>query len=206
MTTITPNERATRAAAKIEDRRAELADATLQTLAELGYARTSLREIANNSPYSHGVLHYYFQDKVDLIIYGVRRYKAQCATRYDGIVATSTSTGELELAFADAMARTLVEDADMHRLWYDLRSQALFDEALRSDVVEIDSLLEDMIWRVLTRWFHLAGRTPSIGRSTAYTALDGTFQRALLRHLTGEADAAETLRDEVVDLVARLTA
>ncbi len=52
---------------KFEERRRELADAALQTLSELGYARTSLREIAQNSAFSHGVLHYYFRDKVDLV-------------------------------------------------------------------------------------------------------------------------------------------
>ncbi|MFI5042721.1 MAG: TetR/AcrR family transcriptional regulator, partial [Acidimicrobiales bacterium] len=45
---------------KFAERRTQLADAALQTLAELGYARTSLREIAQNSQFSHGVLHYYF--------------------------------------------------------------------------------------------------------------------------------------------------
>ena len=61
---------------KFSQRRAELGEAALQTLAALGYARTSLREIAQNSEFSHGVLHYYFRDKVDLITYCVRQYKA----------------------------------------------------------------------------------------------------------------------------------
>ena len=52
---------------KFAERRAQLAAAALQTLAELGYARTSLRDIAQNSDFSHGVLHYYFSDKEDLI-------------------------------------------------------------------------------------------------------------------------------------------
>ena len=39
-----------RPADKFEDRRRELATAALQTLGELGFARTSLREIAQNSP------------------------------------------------------------------------------------------------------------------------------------------------------------
>src|SRR6185503_10037661 len=51
---------------KFEARRAELADATLATLGELGYARTSLREIAQKTEFSHGVLHYYFRDKNEL--------------------------------------------------------------------------------------------------------------------------------------------
>src|ERR1700747_3050170 len=45
---------------KFSARRIELADAALETLAELGYARTSLREIAQKSEFTHGVLHYYF--------------------------------------------------------------------------------------------------------------------------------------------------
>jgi hypothetical protein len=53
---------------KFGERRAELAEAALVTLSELGYARTSLREIAQNSVFSHGVLHYYFNDKIDLIL------------------------------------------------------------------------------------------------------------------------------------------
>ena len=58
---------------KFAERRAQLAVAALQTLAELGYARTSLRDIAQNSEFSHGVLHYYFSDKFELITFCVRQ-------------------------------------------------------------------------------------------------------------------------------------
>src|SRR5438105_14727041 len=105
---------------KFAERRAQLAAAALQTLSELGYARTSLREIAQNSEFSHGVLHYYFSDKVELITYCVRQYKAECVTRYDRIVATANSAQELKQGFGDAMGATLREDAKRHRLWHDL--------------------------------------------------------------------------------------
>ena len=77
---------------KFAERRAELAEATLQTLSELGYARTSLREIAQNCRITHGVLHYYFRDKVDLILCSVRQYKARCVTRYDRAQPTRRPT------------------------------------------------------------------------------------------------------------------
>ena len=96
---------------KFAERRAQLADAALQTLAELGYARTSLREIAQNTDFSHGVLHYYFTDKEDLITHCVRQYEAACVTRYDEIVATATSAAELKAEFSTAMAQTLRTDA-----------------------------------------------------------------------------------------------
>ena len=66
-----------------------------QTLGELGFARTSLREIAQKTAFSHGVLHYYFRDKIELITYCVRRYKEHCVTRYDEIVEQATSRDEL---------------------------------------------------------------------------------------------------------------
>ena len=170
---------------KFQERRRELATAALQTLGELGYARTSLREIAVNSPYSHGVVHYYFADKVELITYCVRQYKAACVTRYDHIVETAVSADGLAIAFADALVQTLVEDAPMHRLWYDLRSQALFEASFRDDVLEIDDALERMIWQVVSRYAVLRGAPVTMPSARAYALLDGLFEQALLRHLAG---------------------
>ncbi|MFD9735979.1 TetR/AcrR family transcriptional regulator [Umezawaea sp. NPDC059074] len=189
---------------KFEERRRELADAALQTLSELGYARTSLREIAQNSSFSHGVLHYYFRDKVELITYCVRQYKSVCSQRYDKIVATADSTDELASGFLDALITTLVEDATMHRLWYDLRSQALFEDSFREDVLEIDAMLERMIWRVLSRYAELAGSEIAGSSPAVYAMFDGLFQQALLRHLAGQPDAGANLRANVTGLVGVL--
>ena len=70
-------------------------------IADSGYARASLREIATNSEFSHGVVHYYFRDKLGLIVYCVRYYKAQCVRRYDAVVADSDTADELVEAFAE---------------------------------------------------------------------------------------------------------
>jgi AcrR family transcriptional regulator len=187
---------------KFEERRRELATAALQTLGELGYARTSLREIAQNSPYSHGVVHYYFADKVELITYCVRQYKAECVQRYDAIVETAESADALARAFADALAATMVADAAMHRLWYDLRSQALFEASFRDDVLEIDATLERMIWQVVARHAELRGEAATMPSARAYAMLDGLFQQALLHHLAGRASAAAELREGALQLLA----
>ena len=68
----------------------------------------------------------------------MRRYKAECVTRYDSIVATAVGGRAAQREFGAAMAATLREDATLHRLWYDLRNQSLFDEKFRDDVAEID--------------------------------------------------------------------
>jgi AcrR family transcriptional regulator len=178
---------------KFAERRAQLATSALRTLSELGYARTSLREIAQNSEFSHGVLHYYFRDKVELITACVKQYKAECVTRYDQIVVTAKTAEGLRRDFADALAITCRDDASMHRLWYDLRNQALFEESFRKDVLEIDQTLELMIWRVVTTYADLAGRSLAVTPATAYGLLDGLFTQALLRQLSGVPGATEEL-------------
>src|ERR1700749_1892850 len=180
---VRPSDRIERARVdKFSARRIELAEAALETLAELGYARTSLREIAQKSQFSHGVLHYYFSDKEDLITHCVRQYEAACVTRYDEIVATAGSAAELKGEFSAAMAQTLRTDAPMHRLWYDLRNQSLFEESFRADVLEIDQRREEMIWRVISRYASLSGTTVSLAPAAAYAILDGLFPSALLHH------------------------
>jgi AcrR family transcriptional regulator len=189
---------------KFAERRTELAGAALQTLAELGYARTSLREIAQNSQFSHGVLHYYFSDKEDLITHCVRQYEAACVTRYDEIVATAGSAAELKAEFSAAMAQTLRTDAPMHRLWYDLRNQSLFDESFRADVLEINQRREEMIWRVISRYAEFTGAQVSLSPGMTYAILDGLFQQALLHHLAGYSSAAEELRTNVIRILDTL--
>lgn len=191
---------------KFAERRTQLTASALQTLSELGYARTSLRDIADNSEFSHGVLHYYFSDKVELITYCVKQYKAECVTRYDQIVATAGSAAKLKLGFAAALARTLRDDARMHRLWYDLRNQSLFDESFRADVLEIDQSLERMIWRIVSRYAELADARLVVSSAVAYAIFDGLFQQALLRHLAGQRGAARELETNVVRLVSELLA
>ena len=191
---------------KHDERRRALAASALRTLGELGYARASLREIAQNSEFSHGVVHYYFDDKLDLIVYGVRQYKETCVRRYDGVVADSTTADELADAFAAKLVETIVDEAPMHRLWYDLRSQSMFETSLREAVLMIDHTLKDMVWRVVRRYCELAGREPAVSPATAYALLDGLFQQALLGHLVGRRKSLDDLAAEVRELMPRLVA
>jgi AcrR family transcriptional regulator len=182
---------------KFAERRAELAEAALQTLAELGYARTSLREIAQNSEFTHGVLHYYFSDKVDLILCSVRQYKARCVTRYDQVTAEARSYDELMTGFVAALAQTMREEAHMHRLWYDIRAQTLFEAAFRADVAELDKSLENMIWRIISRFAELTGEPQTMPPPVIYAMIDGLFQQCLLKHLSGDARAIDQMQADV---------
>ena len=182
-----------------EERRSQLASAAVLTLSELGYARTSLREIAQNSEFSHGVLHYYFRNKHDLIICCVRHYKERCVTRYDKVLEDARTYENLLAGFVAELSATLRDEAHLHRLWYDLRNQALFDEALRPDVADIDESLMRMIWRIVHHLQVLADpraqkETAGTSPGLVYAAFDGVFQQCLLRNLSGDATAILDLK------------
>jgi TetR/AcrR family transcriptional regulator, transcriptional repressor of bet genes len=182
---------------KHDERRDQLAESALRTLGERGYARTSLREIAQNSEFSHGVVHYYFQDKTALVVHAVRYYKARCVTRYDGVVSAATTPEGMLEAFAAKLVETVTDEAPMHCLWYDLRTQSMFEEELREAVDLIDVTMRDMIWRVVSRYAELSGRPVAMTPAAAYGVVDGLFQQALLAHVGGDADALPALVTQV---------
>src|SRR6516164_8638306 len=61
--------------------------------------------------------------------------------------------------------------------------------------------LEDMVWRVASRFASLGGRQPLVSRGALYALFDGLFQRCLLRHLSGDRKAIADLQEEVERLL-----
>jgi hypothetical protein len=86
------------------------------------------------------------------------------------------------------------EDAHLHRLWYDLRGQSMFEASFREDVAAIDASLERMIWRIVSQYSELVGLPTAVTPSTAYAIFDGLFQHGLIRHLFGNPEARDELR------------
>lgn len=191
---------------KFSSRRTMLAQSALATLAERGFAHTGLREIAQHSTLSHGALHYYFSDKDDLIAEAVWSFKSACARRYDEIVTTATSEAELRTRIADTMATTLRDEAPLHRLWYDLRNQALFERGFSDTIVRIDELLQNMVWAIVQRQAELTGGEPTLEPGLAYALVDGLFQNELIRFLRGDAGAVERLRRNCAALLSGVVA
>jgi TetR/AcrR family transcriptional repressor of bet genes len=184
-----------------DERRDELSTAALDALLELGYARTSLREVASRSGVSHGVLTYYFSDMDELVLLSVSSYKAVCATRFDHVVASSTTPEQLVEGFLVKLGESLRNDALLHRLWYDVRARSMFDTSMRECVERIDGQLTDMVWRVMQRFSTLTGRAPQVSRAMAYRLVDGLFEAACVRFCAGERAEAEA---ELIEQTAQL--
>ncbi|EKE43063.1 hypothetical protein OCGS_2654 [Oceaniovalibus guishaninsula JLT2003] len=194
-----PDPRAARKSARREAKRAELAASALETLKSLGYARTSLRDIAAASGMSLGSLHYYFADKSDLIVLVVRRYKRDFTAALEAALAPATGREAVIAAFARALARSIVAEAETHRLWYDIRGQAMFDTAFRPAVEEIEATLIDAVAFAARRM----GQGPDAPEAS-YAMIDGLFRQAMDRQLTGPRRDADTLTGLFAGALARI--
>jgi hypothetical protein len=127
----------------------------------------------------------------------VKTYKTTCVSRFDSLLIEAVDYDQFVRQFLDNLAATLIEGALVHRLWYDLRLQAMFEESFRADVQEIDASLEGMVWRIVRRACELGGKAPTQSSAFYYATFDGLFQKALLAHIAGDADAPTLLQREI---------
>jgi AcrR family transcriptional regulator len=171
-----------------EEKRNELADFAIESLATKGYARTSLRDIAKLSGMSLGRMHYYFESKADLIKYCVARYKQRFVEGLAATITGATSGPELVASFTRGLVEGVRVDGRVHRLWYNLRAEALFDEDMRHAVTDIESSLRALVGQLHRRLrsFGAMSQNPLLDPEELYLVLDALFFRALQRQLDDE--------------------
>lgn len=185
--------------AKRARKKDELADHAITALKQLGYARTSLRDIAEMSGVAVGTLHYYFEDKVDLITYCVRRYKVGFVANIAEILDADVAPEQLTKSFIKGLSQSIEHDAETHRLWYDIRSQAMFDPAFEEVVTDIEDGLIGLVATYLER----LGR-PTDKAETVYLVLDACFRFHIQAFLKRQDTAPARFERKAVELLAPL--
>lgn len=187
-------DRANRKNQKRESKKLQIAQNAIMTLKHLGYANTSLRDIAANSELSLGMLHYYFEDKTQLIVYCVRIYKEGFIQTIQTTLETADDEEKALSAFAKGLANAIIEDAETHKLWYDIRSQAMFDDVFQPVVKEIEAALIEVVSVAATK----LGRTLDV--PIFYAALDGVFRFQMQEYCTG----VHKTRNEIAKIFEKL--
>ena len=189
------------------ERRHELAQHALAALAEQGYARVNLREIATRSGLSLGVIHYHYKDKNELLAAAVTLYKEGFLQQVEGCIAASQDRTMLADNLGSLLQQALTEHCMTHRLWYDIRAQALFDQTF----LDLVSDLEDRLIRVIKQGLerlsaldayrgHSAPVQPAFDPTLIYITLDGWFRYYLQRFIMGDAKAPKLLKKRLVEM------
>ncbi|MFT4795197.1 MAG: AcrR family transcriptional regulator [Paracoccaceae bacterium] len=193
-------DRAQKKTLKRQEKKDAIAFSAIKALSALGYANTTLRDIAADTDLSLGMLHYYFDDKAQLVIYCVSLYKQRFVAEIDATIDAADTPDALITAFANGLAGAVVEDWDHHRLWYDIRAQAMFSEDFRPIVAEIEAALIAVLARA-------AGRLDCVSDVTiGYAALDGVFRQCTYQYAMGAGRPRAEIAATFAALVRKLTA
>jgi len=191
--------RAERKTAKRDGKKRQIAESAIEALKELGYANTSLRDIAEKSDMSLGMLHYYFEDRTDLIIYCVSIHKEEFMRNIAEALEKAEGREAVIEEFASALVISIVDGEMTHRLWYDIRAQAMFDETFRPIVSEIEAKLIGIVRTAFIR----AGQDTPENVEISYALLDGVFQFLMQGQIGGRGRSREQLTGIFRQLLAK---
>lgn len=175
---------------KRDAKKREIAESSINALKIYGYARTTLRDIAAQTQMPLSSLHYYFEDKDELLVFCVRRYKLKFIELIEHAVSETGDLSEFADAFCEALAQTILDDAELHRLWYDIRNQAMFDETFAPVVEEIEALLIDTLTPV---------SEDLETRQRIFIRLDGAFRFALQQQISGREQSLSDLKKLMIE-------
>ncbi|MCA0869404.1 TetR/AcrR family transcriptional regulator [Seohaeicola saemankumensis] len=192
--------RAARKTAKRDEKKRQIAASALNALKELGYANTSLRDIAEKSDMSLGMLHYYFEDRSDLIIYCVSIYKREFVRAVTKALTAASGRDEVIEAFSEALVTSIIEDEMTHRLWYDIRNQAMFDVTFRPVVSEIETMLIGTVGAAFDKAGH---KIPPEQVAIYYALVDGAFRYLMQDQFSATPRSRRALQAIFRDLLAQ---
>jgi AcrR family transcriptional regulator len=188
-----------KAAPRNTGKKRELALHALSSLAELGFARMNLRDVAQRSGVSLGVIHYYFENKTALLTHCVGLYKEDFVKDIKALIRVAPSLETLSGGVADFLADTVGQHAQVHRLWYDVRAQAQFDTAFHACVAEIELALIDIFDALLTKLQTLGVKCKETDPLRLYILIDGWFRYFLQQQLRGAVEAPSTFRVKILE-------
>jgi AcrR family transcriptional regulator len=192
--------------AKSAEKKRELALHAISSLAELGFARMNLRDVAQRSGVSLGVIHYYFENKSELLTYCIGIYKEDFIQGLKELIEASPGLEKLQEGVADYLAQTVAQHAHIHRLWYDARAQAMFDPAFHTAVDAVEHGLIDVFCKLFDKLDSLSIVYREHDPMKLYIALDGWFRYFLQRQLQGDGMAVEHFRSRIFAEFAQLLA
>lgn len=183
--------------------RAELSEAAQRVLARQGYAKSSLRDIAVEAGVSLGRMHYYFTDKMHLMVSVFRDHQTRFIQNIHQIAATGGRPSERCRQMAALWSREMRERGKGYRIWYDLRNQALFDLELRPVVSEMEHLQVAAVAALVGAEGSDADLIDRI-RSQYVPLLGGLFHYALQRTIFDEDLDFEQLEQSFASLLQQI--
>ena len=180
---------------------ARLVDATIASILEVGYHRTSLGEICERSGVSKGGLFRHFASRLDLVVAASRTVADRHLAAFDELrEAGGAQTLEEMLLFTRTRARD-----ESNAVWFELLVAARTDAELRELLAPVaESLYADIESRALEASFS-EGQPEGLVRLVTTSVLHLFDGEAIIRHTYPRPELEEARLDALGQLVNAVT-
>jgi TetR/AcrR family transcriptional repressor of bet genes len=129
------------------DRRAQIADALIAVMAKQGYDGASVNDIARKAGLAPGLVHYHFDNKLEILVEVVRTI----AARHDYVLdetlgrVRGTEVRELVVFIEVHLGIGAHADPELLACWVLVIAEALREKSVRA---EVETVLANLTWRV----------------------------------------------------------
>ncbi|MBK8458500.1 MAG: TetR family transcriptional regulator C-terminal domain-containing protein [Phyllobacteriaceae bacterium] len=148
------NQASTPRKASRDQRRQQLIDATIDTIAKRGYARTTLTDVANTAGLSHGLVNFHFETKEKLLTETLLFLAAEYRDNWVKALAEAPSPAAAQL---DALIRADFNDVicSPERLsawcsfWGEAQCRPIYQQECGSNDIEYADMIESICARLV---------------------------------------------------------
>jgi AcrR family transcriptional regulator len=186
---------------KSETSRQQVLEAAMRALAERGYARTSVSDIASAAGMSKGAVHYHFESKDDLIAQVLERCAVAMRDRVrDAWDAPGLPHERIRRALREMREARRTGSPEL-RVLADLMAQGIYDEKLRHSISQMFVQNREEVHRHLARGFDELGLKPRVSIEViprlVLGMLDGLALHDFFDPMSGEDDAVMTALESI---------
>lgn len=179
-----------------EEKRTRILDALHICLTEKPFDQTSIKDIARTAGVNHGLLHYYFRSKEDILIHYIDHVIGRYKTMFGQWLAEKQAEGlagkGMAAAFFDFMNDRITLDRQLSLVFIEIWEIAVYNPAVR-----------DRLRRAYREWMETLAFI--LGGATADPAAAKRISIAIVAFLEGMSLFSVILDPETIDIREVLT-
>jgi TetR/AcrR family transcriptional repressor of bet genes len=158
-------------------RREEIANAFMRIMAGKGYEGAALSDVAAEAGLTQGLIHYYYKDKMDILLEAQRMLMTHHMVALGVAVHGAGSPARQVAAFIDFhLGLGATKDPEALACWITLIGEAIRHEAVRDDFEKITRSLAEMLTAIVKQGKsdkQFRCKNPSIAATALVAAIQG---------------------------------
>jgi DNA-binding transcriptional regulator YbjK len=119
-----------------DERRKQILQALYECLAEKGHERVTIKKIAQRAGLPHGVIHYYFTDKDEIIAELIKSLQSSYYDQWEKLLSAISGDSRKIPAAIDFLAKFMVLNPGLNRVLYNLVQMGFEKKPVRDALKE----------------------------------------------------------------------